>query len=215
MHYPFWFVPGLTSPMLIAVIAVLHIYVSLYAVGGGIFLARETTFAYRTNNREYLTYLRGHAWFFILITVVYGAITGVGIWWTIGLASPLPTEMLIHTFVFAWGMEYAFFLVEPADQDAADENRRGAVLLDYSRGGNRSGNVAQILRDYLVQVTPGSDDLLLGKAYFVVAGRRLASSYFLIERYRPLPDAEALAARVRLPTITLPTPRQAPVIGEL
>jgi hypothetical protein len=99
---------------------------------------------------------------------------------------------------------YAFFLVEPADPDAADENRRGAVLLDYGRGGNRGGNVAQILRDYLVQVTPGSDDLLLGKAYFVVAGRRLASSYFLIERYRPLRDAEALAARVRLPTITLP-----------
>jgi hypothetical protein len=102
---------------------------------------------------------------------------------------------------------YAFFLVEPADPDAADENRRGAVLLDYRRGGNRTYNVAQILRDYLVQVTPGSDDLLLGKAYFVVAGRRLASSYFLIERYRPLPDAEALAARVRLPAIMLPAPR--------
>lgn len=112
MHYPFWFVPGLTAPMLIAVIAVLHVFVSLYAVGGGIFLARETAFAYRTSNREYLAYLRGHAWFFILITVVYGAITGVGIWWTIGLASPLPTEMLIHAFVFAWAMEYAFFILE-------------------------------------------------------------------------------------------------------
>ncbi len=99
---------------------------------------------------------------------------------------------------------YAFFLVEPADPDAADENRRGAVLLDYGRGGNRGYDVAQILRDYLVRVTPGSDDLLLGKAYFVVAGCRLFSSYFLIERYRPLADAEALAARLRLPTITLP-----------
>ena len=94
---------------------------------------------------------------------------------------------------------YAFFLVEPADPDAADENRRGAVLLDYGRGSNRAHNVGQILRDYLVRVTPGSDDLLLGKASFVLAGRRLASSYFLIERYRRLPDAEALAARVRLP----------------
>ncbi len=112
MHYPFWFVPGLTAPMLIAVIAVLHVFVSLYAVGGGIFLARDTAFAYRTGNREYLAYLRGHAWFFILITVVYGAITGVGIWWTIGLASPLPTEVLIHTFVFGWAMEYAFFILE-------------------------------------------------------------------------------------------------------
>ena len=90
---------------------------------------------------------------------------------------------------------YAFFQVEPADADAADESRRGAVLLDYNRGGNRRYDVARILRDYLVRVEPGSDDLLLGKAYFVAARRRLASSYFLIERNRPLPDAEALAAR--------------------
>ncbi|HEX9780506.1 MAG TPA: cytochrome ubiquinol oxidase subunit I [bacterium] len=112
MHYPFWYVPGLTAPMLIAAVAVLHIYVALYAVGGGLFLAVETRHAYRTGNAAYLAYLRRHAWFFILLTVVYGAITGVGIWWTIGLASPLPTQMLIHLFVFGWAMEYVFFLIE-------------------------------------------------------------------------------------------------------
>lgn len=98
--------------MLIAIIAILHVLVSHYAVGGGLFLAVETRYAYRTNNREYLAYLRDHAWFFILVTVVYGAITGVGIWWTIGLASPLATETLIHTFVFGWAMEYVFFVLE-------------------------------------------------------------------------------------------------------
>jgi cytochrome d ubiquinol oxidase subunit I len=112
MHYPWWFVPFLTAPMLIAVVSVLHVIVSHYAVGGGIFLAVETRFAYRTHNRNYLAYLKDHAWFFILVTVVYGAITGVGIWWTIGLASPLATETLIHAFVFGWGMEYVFFLLE-------------------------------------------------------------------------------------------------------
>jgi cytochrome bd-type quinol oxidase subunit 1/mono/diheme cytochrome c family protein len=86
--------------------------VSHYAVGGGLFLAFETRFAYKTNNRSYLAYLKRHAWFFILLTVVFGAISGVGIWWTIGLASPLATETLIHAFVFAWGMEYVFFLLE-------------------------------------------------------------------------------------------------------
>jgi cytochrome bd-type quinol oxidase subunit 1 len=112
MHYPWWYVPFLTSPMLIALISVLHVVVSHYAVGGGIFLAAETRFAYKTDNKSYLAYLKDHAWFFILVTVVYGAITGVGIWWTIGLASPLATEVLIHTFVFAWAMEYCFFLLE-------------------------------------------------------------------------------------------------------
>ena len=112
MHYPWWYIPFLTSPMLIALIAVLHVLVSHYAVGGGLFLAVETRHAYRTGKRDYLAYLKNHAWFFILVTVVYGAITGVGIWWTIGLASPLATEMLIHTFVFGWAMEYVFFAVE-------------------------------------------------------------------------------------------------------
>jgi hypothetical protein len=46
-----------------------------------------------------------------------------------------------------------------------------------------------------VRVEPGSDELLLGKAFFVVAGAPLAHSYFLIERYRPLADAAELASR--------------------
>jgi len=90
---------------------------------------------------------------------------------------------------------YAFFQVEPASPDAPDERRRGAALLDYSRGGNRVYDLARILRDYLVRVESGSDELLLGKALFVVGGRRLADSYFLIERYRPLTDAAALTKR--------------------
>ena len=114
MHYPWWYVPFLTSPMLIAIVSVLHMFVSHYAVGGGAFLAVETTFAYRTNHTAYLEYLRRHAWFFILVTVVYGAITGVGIWWTIGLAYPLATEPLIHNFILGWAMEYIPFFLEVA-----------------------------------------------------------------------------------------------------
>lgn len=79
---------------------------------GRFFLAIETPHAHRTQNAAYLNYLRDHAWFFILITVVYGAITGVRIWWTIGLASPLATEYLIRTFVFGGATEYVFFVIE-------------------------------------------------------------------------------------------------------
>ena len=112
MHYPFWLVPKLTSPMLIALIAVIHLFVAMYAVGGGIFLAYETSWAYKKKNRELLAYLKSHTWFFILLTVVFGAITGVGIWWIIGLASPLATEELIHIFVFGWAIEYVTFILE-------------------------------------------------------------------------------------------------------
>ncbi len=112
MHYPWWYIPNMTAPMLIAAIATLHVFVSLYAVGGGIVLAGEVSHAYKIKSKPALDYLRSHTLFFILLTVVFGAITGVGIWWTIGLASPLATESLIHIFVFGWAMEYVFFLIE-------------------------------------------------------------------------------------------------------
>jgi cytochrome bd ubiquinol oxidase subunit I len=112
MHYPWWHVPYLTAPMLIAVISVVHVLVSHYAVGGGLFLAVEVSHAYRSGDRDYLGYLQRHARFFVLLTVVFGAITGVGIWWTIGLTSPLATEVLIRTFVFGWATEWVFFVIE-------------------------------------------------------------------------------------------------------
>ncbi|MBI4864793.1 MAG: cytochrome ubiquinol oxidase subunit I [Candidatus Riflebacteria bacterium] len=112
MHNPWWYVPELTAPMVIAIVSVVHVLIAHYAVGGGLFLAVETTHAHRTGNADYLAYLKRHARFFVLLTVVLGAITGVGIWWTIGLASPLATRILIRTFVFAWATEYVCFLVE-------------------------------------------------------------------------------------------------------
>jgi mono/diheme cytochrome c family protein len=45
---------------------------------------------------------------------VFGAVSGVGIWWTIGLVSPPGTSTLIHTFVWGWAIEWVFFLVEIA-----------------------------------------------------------------------------------------------------
>jgi hypothetical protein len=90
---------------------------------------------------------------------------------------------------------YAFFQVQPPHPNASDPMRRDAALLDYGKGRNRAYDIARLLRDYLVRVESGSDELLLGKAYFVVAGTRLTHTYFLIERYRPLADAATLARR--------------------
>lgn len=112
MYFPWWYVPHLTAPMLIAFIAIVHILVSHYAVGGGIYLAREIGYAVKRGDERYLAYLRRHARFFVLLTVVFGAITGVGIWWIIGLSSPLATAVLIRTFVFGWAIEWTFFVIE-------------------------------------------------------------------------------------------------------
>ena len=48
----------------------------------------------------------------MLTTVVFGALTGVGIWFIIGLLNPKATEALIHHFVWGWATEWTFFVIE-------------------------------------------------------------------------------------------------------
>ncbi len=43
-----------------------------------------------------------------------GALTGVGIWFTIALVQPQATSALVTTFVWAWAIEWAFFATEIA-----------------------------------------------------------------------------------------------------
>jgi cytochrome d ubiquinol oxidase subunit I len=112
MEFPVWYVPYLTAPMLIPLIAVPHVIVAQFAVGAGILLADLVRRAYRDHSPEALGYLHGLARYFVLVTLVFGAVTGVGIWWTIGLASPETTSALIHIFVFGWAAEWTAFILE-------------------------------------------------------------------------------------------------------
>ncbi len=112
MNYPIWDVPA--SGLLIALIAILHVFVSHFAVGGGLFLVVTELKARRESDNELLDYLRRHSRFFILVTLVFGAVSGVGIWFTIGLVEPAATSALIHAFVWGWAIEWTFFVTEIA-----------------------------------------------------------------------------------------------------
>ncbi len=113
MNYPVWQL-GFPGGLLIAAVAVLHVFISHFAVGGGAYLVLTERRAYSQNDSGLLGYVRLHSKFFALLTVVLGAVTGVGIWFTIGLVSPEATSSLIHTFVWGWAIEWVFFFVEIA-----------------------------------------------------------------------------------------------------
>ena len=83
---------------------------------------------------------------------------------------------------------YAFFSVAPVDPEARENTYLHALLLDYGRGGNPRYDPSRLLRDYLVRCVNGSDDLLLGKAYFAIGPLRLPASFFLLERRGTVPD---------------------------
>lgn len=112
MNYPVWELYYLNSGTLIALIAIMHVFISHFAVGGGIFLWLTDLKSVRENNIALRDYVRRHLWFFVLLTMVLGGVSGVGIWFIIGLSSPWATSVLIHTFVFAWAIEWVFFIVE-------------------------------------------------------------------------------------------------------
>lgn len=73
----------------------------------------------------------------------------------------------------------------PAPDGGPDGLYPEALLLDYGAGRNHPLDPARVLRDYLVQVYPDNPDLLLGKAYAALGGRRTPLSFFVLERYNP------------------------------
>jgi hypothetical protein len=79
---------------------------------------------------------------------------------------------------------FGFYKVEPVDPTARDNAYLHAVLLDYGKGDNQAWDPTRGLRDYLVQVDAGNNDLYLGKAYYAVGPLRVATSFFVLERYR-------------------------------
>lgn len=112
MNYPVWYIPLLGGPLLIAFVAIVHVVVSHFAVGGGLWLVLTEKKGIDEKKDFIIDYVKKHSKFFLLITMVFSAITGVGIWFTIALIHPDATSVLIHNFVFAWAIEWVLFFIE-------------------------------------------------------------------------------------------------------
>ncbi len=112
MNYPVWDVPGIGSGWVIGMIAIFHVMISHFAIGGGLYLPIAEATAMKRGRKDWLEFLPRHSKFFLILTGVYGAVSGVGIWFAIGLAAPEATSTLIHNFVFGWAIEWVFFMVE-------------------------------------------------------------------------------------------------------
>src|SRR5688500_6135997 len=72
MNYPLWDLPA--AGLLIAFVAIVHVFVAHFAVGGGLFLVWTERKARRENDAALLDYVRRHSRFFILLTLVFGAV---------------------------------------------------------------------------------------------------------------------------------------------
>jgi len=112
VNYPIWDIANIGGYNLIALISILHVFVAHFAVGGGLFIWLLDLKAQREKSSELNSYLRHHTKFFLLLTMVFGGLSGVGIWFIIGLVHPQATSTLIHNFVYGWAIEWVFFIGE-------------------------------------------------------------------------------------------------------
>jgi mono/diheme cytochrome c family protein len=111
MDYPLWDI-AIGGSMLMALVAVTHVIVSHFAIGGGLVIAVTETLAVRRGDHEMRELARRSSFMLILVSTVFGAISGVGIWVVAGLISPSTITALIRTYVWGWAIEWVFFIVE-------------------------------------------------------------------------------------------------------
>jgi mono/diheme cytochrome c family protein len=111
MDYPVWDL-AMGGGLLMALVAIPHVIVSHFAVGGGLLLAVTETLAIRRDDSELRDLARRSSLVLVLVSTVFGAVSGVGIWVVAGLISPAAISALIHTYVWGWAMEWVFFIIE-------------------------------------------------------------------------------------------------------
>ena len=98
--------------MVIACVAIVHVFIAHFAVGAGILNAVLETCSLRRGEPSVRNFLRDNSKLIVLLPLIGGVVTGVGIWFSIALVSPETTATLIRLFVWAWAIEWVLFLVE-------------------------------------------------------------------------------------------------------
>lgn len=111
MDYPIWDI-AIGGGVLMGIVAITHVIVSHFAIGGGLLIAVTETLAVRRNDSEMRDLAKRSSLVLILFSTVFGAISGVGIWVVAGLISPAAISALIRNFVWGWAIEWVFFIVE-------------------------------------------------------------------------------------------------------
>ena len=111
MDYPIFDV-AIGGSVLMGLVAVTHVIVAHFAIGGGLVIAATETIAWRRGDPEMRDLAKRSSLVLILVSTVFGAISGVGIWVVAGLIAPSTISALIRTYVWGWAIEWVFFIVE-------------------------------------------------------------------------------------------------------
>jgi cytochrome d ubiquinol oxidase subunit I len=100
--------PGL----IMAAVAVVHVFLAQFAVGGGMLLCYMQWLAMTGRNPDARVFVKGYFKVVVLVSFVLGALTGVGIWFTAIQISPATIGAMVENFHWLWATEWLFFCLE-------------------------------------------------------------------------------------------------------
>jgi len=100
--------PGLVM----AAVAIVHVFLAQFAVGGGVLLCYFQWLSMTGRSSSAKLFVNGYFKVLVLISFVLGALTGVGIWFTsIQVSAPTIGQMILN-FHWIWAVEWTFFCLE-------------------------------------------------------------------------------------------------------
>lgn len=102
--------PGLVM----AGVAIVHVFLAQFAVGGGLLLCYLQFLAMTGRNAQARQFVGGYFKVLVLISFVLGALTGVGIWFTAIQVSAPTIGAMVQNFHWLWATEWTFFCLEIA-----------------------------------------------------------------------------------------------------
>jgi hypothetical protein len=119
MDFPMFHLDWLNNRMLIAIIAILHVIINHgLAVGFMPFVTWLEQRGVSRSGQDQITDLEWDNMVYkmmkvaFIITTTLGAMTGVGIWFSVALVSPSSIGSLIRVFYWAWFIEWIVFVTE-------------------------------------------------------------------------------------------------------
>ncbi len=113
IDFPIYQVPYLGNGMTIALDAVIHVIISHgLAIGAFTMVAYSEWMGFKHKSIHWETFARDFIRPLIIIITGVGAVTGVGIWFTISALAPRGTGNMLRVFFWPWFIEWAVFTSE-------------------------------------------------------------------------------------------------------
>lgn len=165
MDLPVFHLDFLNNRMLIALIAVLHVIINhSMAVGGIPLVAFLEHRGHKLQDPEWDRVAHRIMTVFFVTTTTVGALTGVGIWFSVALVNPYAIGSLIRVFFWAWFAEWLVFVTEVVlilwyylTWKQQGDPRKGAhVRLGFTLAGASWATMAIIVAILGFMMDPGS-----------------------------------------------------------